>query len=116
MRLKLTIAYDGRPYSGWQSQACGNTVQDILLRALEQVAKIPLKLHGSGRTDTLPEPYALVHAILAKATAWQVVPDDLQARAAAQWGKPGLVEIVVLSGFYQMFAAINQAFDIRPGK
>ena len=64
----------------------------------------------------LPEPYALVHAILAKTTAWQVVPDDLQAQAAAQWGKPGLIEIVVLSGFYQMFAAINQAFDIRPGK
>jgi 4-carboxymuconolactone decarboxylase len=71
---------------------------------------------GSGRAGTLPEPYALVHAILAKTTAWQVVPDDLQAQAAARWGKPGLVEIVVLSGFYQMFAAINQAFDIRPGK
>ena len=26
----------------------------------------------------------------------------------------GLVEIVVLSGFYQMFAAINQGFDIQP--
>jgi hypothetical protein len=25
-----------------------------------------------------------------------------------------LIEIVVLSGFYQMFAAINQGFDIRP--
>jgi 4-carboxymuconolactone decarboxylase len=62
----------------------------------------------------LPQPYALVHAILAKTTAWQVVPDELQAQAVAQWGKHGLVEIVVLSGFYQMFAAINQGFDIRP--
>ncbi len=52
MRLKLTIAYDGRPYNGWQSQACGNTVQDFLLRALEEVAKQPVKLQGSGRTDT----------------------------------------------------------------
>ena len=52
MRLKLTIAYDGRPFNGWQSQACGNTVQDHLLRALELVAKSPLKLHGAGRTDT----------------------------------------------------------------
>ena len=41
---------------------------------------------------------------------------ELAARAAALWGKPGLVEIVVLSGFYQMFAAVNQGFDIRPGK
>ena len=46
--------------------------------------------------------------------AWQVVPDDLQAQAVAEWGRHGLVEIVVLSGFYQMFAAINQGFDIRP--
>ena len=45
---------------------------------------------------------------------WQVVPDDLQAQAAALWGKHGLVEIVVVSGFYQMFAAINLGFDIRP--
>ncbi len=52
MRLKLTIAFDGRPYNGWQSQACGNTVQDHIVRALEEVAKQPLRLHGSGRTDT----------------------------------------------------------------
>jgi len=69
---------------------------------------------GSARATTLPQPYALVRAILEKTTAWQTLPDDLQAQAAAQWGKQGLVEIVVLSGFYQMFAAINQGFDIRP--
>lgn len=52
MRLKLTIAYDGRPFLGWQSQTGGNTVQDLLNEALEAVAKQPLRLHGSGRTDT----------------------------------------------------------------
>jgi tRNA pseudouridine38-40 synthase len=50
--LKLTLAYDGRPYQGWQSQTGGNTVQDHLARALEQVAKEPVKVHGAGRTDT----------------------------------------------------------------
>jgi 4-carboxymuconolactone decarboxylase len=67
---------------------------------------------ASARTDALPQPYALVHAILTKTMAWQLVPDDLQTRAVAAWGKHGLVEIVVLSGFYQMFAAINQGFGI----
>ncbi|HEX5846674.1 MAG TPA: hypothetical protein VFY53_10475 [Rhodoplanes sp.] len=43
---------------------------------------------------------------------WQPVPDELQARAAAEWGRDGLVEIVVVSGFYQMFATINQGFGI----
>jgi 4-carboxymuconolactone decarboxylase len=69
---------------------------------------------GADRTETLPQPYALLSAFLAKTMEWQPVSDDLQARAAAQWGVEGLVEIVVLSGFYQMFAAINQGFDIKP--
>jgi tRNA pseudouridine38-40 synthase len=50
--LMLVVAYDGRPFSGWQSQTGGNTVQDHLARALEAVAKQPLRVHGAGRTDT----------------------------------------------------------------
>jgi 4-carboxymuconolactone decarboxylase len=65
-----------------------------------------------GRVGALPQPYALVQTILTRTMAWQAVPDELQAQAAAEWGKRGLVEIVVLSGFYQMFAAINQGFGI----
>ena len=52
MRLKLTIAYDGRPFYGWQSQKGGNTVQDRIQQALAEVAKQPVRLHGAGRTDT----------------------------------------------------------------
>ena len=43
---------------------------------------------------------------------WQPLPDELQARVAAEWGVEGLVEVVVVSGFYQMFATINQGFGI----
>jgi 4-carboxymuconolactone decarboxylase len=68
---------------------------------------------GAGQAETLPHPYSLLRAILAKTMAWQPVPDDLQARALTQWGTEGLVEIVVVSGFYQMFAAINQGFGIK---
>ena len=65
--------------------------------------------------DALAHPYSLVHAILTRTTAWQPLPDELQARAVAEWGREGLVEIVVVSGFYQMFAAINQGFEIGAG-
>ncbi len=61
---------------------------------------------------SLPHPYGLLHSILLQTLAWQPIPGALQAQAAAEWGKEGLVEIVVVSGFYQMFAAINQGFDI----
>jgi 4-carboxymuconolactone decarboxylase len=69
---------------------------------------------GAGRVDRLPEPYALLRSILSRSMAWQAVPDDLQARAVTEWGVEGLVEVVVVSGFYQMFAAINQGFAIEP--
>jgi tRNA pseudouridine38-40 synthase len=50
-RLKLTIAYDGRPFSGWQSQADANGVQDHIEAAFLAVAGLKLRIHGSGRTD-----------------------------------------------------------------
>lgn len=52
MRLKLTIAYDGGPFSGWQSQANGRAVQDVLERALQKITGARVVVHGSGRTDS----------------------------------------------------------------
>lgn len=57
MRLKLTIAYDGRLFGGWQIQPNADTVQERLESALAEIAKEPIRLHGSGRTD------AGVHAL-----------------------------------------------------
>jgi tRNA pseudouridine38-40 synthase len=51
-RLKFLIAYDGRPFEGWQSQARGNTVQDHIERALQKICGARVIVHGSGRTDT----------------------------------------------------------------
>ncbi|MBK5959716.1 carboxymuconolactone decarboxylase [Rhodoplanes elegans] len=67
---------------------------------------------GAGDASALPEPYDLLHAVLSRTLAWQEVPDDVQARVVERFGREGLVELVVLSGFYQMFAAINQGFGI----
>lgn len=50
-RLKLTIAYDGRAFSGWQSQADGNAVQDHIEAAFLATGSVRLRVHGSGRTD-----------------------------------------------------------------
>lgn len=52
MHLKLTIAYDGAPFAGWQIQPNSDTIQARIELALAEVAKRPLRLHGSGRTDT----------------------------------------------------------------
>jgi tRNA pseudouridine38-40 synthase len=50
-RFKLTIAYDGRDFRGWQTQPGGLTVQDALLEALQSISPEIEELQGSGRTD-----------------------------------------------------------------
>lgn len=57
MKLKLTISYDGSPFEGWQSQARGGAVQDVIEAALAKIAGERIILRGAGRTD------AGVHAL-----------------------------------------------------
>lgn len=61
-----------------------------------------------------PPPYALAARVLTHTLAWQDIPEDVQCAAIAAYGMAGFIEIVVLSGFYQMFSAINQGFDVAP--
>lgn len=51
LRLKLTLAYDGRPWKGWQSQPGGATIQDQLEAALRDLTGHCVSVQGSGRTD-----------------------------------------------------------------
>ena len=69
MRVKFTIAYDGASFAGWQSQAHGRAVQDVIEAALEKISGTRIVLHGSGRTDSG------VHALAQSAHA--DVPDRL---------------------------------------
>lgn len=51
-RIALGIAYDGRPWQGWQKQPHGQTVQDALERALQAFVGAPVSTVCAGRTDT----------------------------------------------------------------
>ncbi len=50
-RYKLTIAYDGTDYSGWQVQPGHKTVQGEIERAFLTFTGARVVVHGSGRTD-----------------------------------------------------------------
>lgn len=52
LRFKLTIAYDGSGYSGWQVQTTGVGVQQRIEEALLRLFPHAGRLHSSSRTDT----------------------------------------------------------------
>ncbi|HNX91651.1 MAG TPA: tRNA pseudouridine(38-40) synthase TruA [Candidatus Omnitrophota bacterium] len=49
--IKLTIAYDGTDYKGWQLQPNGVTIQSALEEAIEKVFKKHSRVNGASRTD-----------------------------------------------------------------
>lgn len=50
-RWKLTIEYDGTPFSGWQHQDHAPSVQEEIEKALFKFCGQKLRLHAAGRTD-----------------------------------------------------------------
>src|SRR6266481_1879706 len=55
--LKLTIAYDGTDFHGWQMQSSKPTVQGEIVSVLRRLTQENIALHATGRTD------AGVHAL-----------------------------------------------------
>jgi tRNA pseudouridine38-40 synthase len=55
--LKITLAYDGTSFVGWQRQPDGDSIQGLLEDALARLEGGPVTANGAGRTD------AGVHAL-----------------------------------------------------
>jgi len=69
--LKLTIAYDGTRFVGWQRQAEGESIQGLLEDALAKFEGARVAVHGAGRTD------AGVHALAQTASVQLTCQHDV---------------------------------------
>ena len=51
-RVKLTVAYDGTNYCGWQIQDNGITIEEVLNKNLCDLLKEDIRVIGASRTDS----------------------------------------------------------------
>jgi tRNA pseudouridine38-40 synthase len=109
---KLTVAYDGTPYNGWQVQPGLPTVQGKLFEALRSITGEDILPQGSGRTD------AGVHAlgqVVSIAIAPPIPAANLQ-RALNNF-LPGSIRILAVEAaspeFHARHSARRKTYEYR---
>ena len=110
--IKLTVAYDGTEFVGWQRQGRGVSVQGLIEEALTAIDGAPVTLHGAGRTDSG------VHAVGQVATARVTSPiADARLARALNAHLPESVRITEIAtvpdGFHARFSAVSKAYEYR---
>jgi len=99
VKFKLTIAYDGTEYEGWQVQKIGTGVQEKVEAALAKLFPSKPRLHSSSRTDTGVHAIGMVahfeippaeakmppQKVALALNAW--LPPDIRIISAARAGK-----------------------------
>lgn len=108
-RWKCVCAYDGTAFAGWQSQAGGTAIQDVIEAQLAKIFKAPVRIHGSGRTD------AGVHAleqVFHFDAAWR--HETARLLAAFRVGLPASIQIKsvrpVAKTFHARFDATGKRY------
>jgi len=111
-RIKITVAYDGTAFHGWQIQPGLPTIQGILEEIVSGMEGSPVHVAGSGRTD------AGVHAIaqVAAFTIANPIPLSNLRRAVNRLLPPAIrvtaVEEAPLE-FHPRFAARAKTYEYR---
>lgn len=111
-RWKCTCAYDGSGFCGWQSQAAGTSVQDVIEDRLKGALGGHVRIHASGRTD------AGVHAlgqVFHFDADWAHGPEKLAA--ALRYRLLRSIQIVSIRAvdpdFHARFSALGKIYSYR---
>jgi tRNA pseudouridine38-40 synthase len=110
--LKLTLAYDGTHYIGWQRQAAGQSIQGILEDAIARFEGAHIVVHGAGRTD------AGVHALGQVASIRVTFTHDVATLTRALNAQlPEDIRVLAVeeaaSDFHARFSARGKAYEYR---
>ncbi|MBL8237807.1 MAG: tRNA pseudouridine(38-40) synthase TruA [Bryobacterales bacterium] len=111
-RIRMTVAYDGTPFHGWQVQPGQITIQSELQRAFLAITRMPIVVQGSGRTD------AGVHALaqVAAFTTRSRIPIANLARAMNHL-LPGAIRVTSVEevplAFHAQWDAKSKLYEYR---
>ena len=83
-RYKIKIEYEGTQFVGWQFQKNGQSVQEVLQKAIYNFSKENVSVTGAGRTDSG------VHALA------QVAHFDLKKKIKKKAFYPPLIKIFLI--------------------
>ena len=111
-RIKLTIAYDGTDFHGWQVQPGRVTIQSVLQEIFAGIEKRPVEVSASGRTD------AGVHAFGQTAAVTIVNPIPVSnLKKAVNRLLPHSIRILrveeVHAGFHPRYDAVAKTYEYR---
>ncbi|MEX2045496.1 MAG: tRNA pseudouridine(38-40) synthase TruA, partial [Opitutus sp.] len=105
-------AYDGTGFAGWQSQAGGTAIQDVIEARLAQIFKRLVRIHGSGRTDSGVHARGQVFHFDAD---WRHSPEKLLAAFRSRL--PASIQIKsirrVTRAFHARFDATGKRYDYQ---
>lgn len=106
--IKLILRYDGRAYSGWQTQRDRRTVQGTITETLEKITGQPVRLFGSSRTDAGVHAYGQVANFHSET---HLTCDVLKQATNAEL--PNDIQVVDVSEVPEAFHAISDAIRKR---
>ena len=111
-RWKLTLAYDGTGFHGWQVQPRLRTVQGTLAAALAGLTGEQVLPQGSGRTDTGVHALGQVASFALKAP---IPPENL--KRALNRALPAAIRVLTAEhaaeGFHARHGAVRKTYEYR---
>lgn len=115
-RWKLTIEYDGRPFSGWQFQDHIISVQQVIEDALLKFCQQEIRIHVAGRTDAGVHACGQVAHFDLDYGERSLTGYDLAKAINAHLGRHPVSVLnaeIVASEFHARFSAINKLYRYR---
>ncbi|HLS28330.1 MAG TPA: tRNA pseudouridine(38-40) synthase TruA [Opitutales bacterium] len=108
-RWKCVCAYDGKEFSGWQSQPDAKTVQGTIEDALAEIFREPIRIHGTSRTDRGVHARGMVFHFDAN---WKATPRKLESALRRQL--PHSIQVApierVTADFHARFSATTKQY------